>query len=520
MSNNSAIGRVESVTNEICIASGLEGVALNNIVEFSSGGQGVVLGFSELHAQIVILGDYHKIKKGDLVRIVNRSLELTVSEKLLGRVIDPLGKPLDGLGEITEGDKRYIESEAKPVNHRSFITKSLNTGYLIIDSQIPIGLGQRELIVGEKKVGKIDAAIEIIGNQTKINSGIISIYVAIDSETSATKRRIRRLKESGALKNSIVVVARTSESASLNYFAPMAGVTIAEWFASKKQDVLIVFDNLTRHAKVYRQLSLLLNRPAGREAYPGDIFYVHAKLLERCGSFGPAAGGGTITALPLVETLSEEVTDYITTNLMSITDGHILFKQSLQNEGIQPAIDSGFSVSRIGGRAQSPLLREMSDILKQIIIQYHEVERYMVFGGDLRKETLETIDLGKRSYAMFYQGTGEVYAPVQETALIYLIISKTALEWEEDQMQDVKRQFLEFLAQPQYEQLATEAYLAESLERAKPIYEEIVNDYKRSPKSIKPKEKPQQSAAETETVIDLLRGDSGEAYGETRNPQE
>src|SRR5690606_11431453 len=255
-------------------------------------------------------------------------------------------------------------------------------------------------------------------NQAKIKSGVLGIYVAIDADTSSTKRRIQRLRDTGAIDQCVVIVSRSSDPASLNYIAPMVGASIAEAFAAKNRDVVIIFDNLTSHAKVYRQISLLLGRPAGREAYPGDIFYLHARLLERCGAFNAAAGGGSITALPIVETQSDEITDYITTNLMSITDGHILFRQNLANKGIQPAIDSGFSVSRIAGRAQSPVMRGLSDQLKRLMIQYNEVERYMAFGTELQGDAQEYIDLGRRTLSLFNQSYEETYHPYQQIVLI------------------------------------------------------------------------------------------------------
>ncbi|MDB5182154.1 MAG: hypothetical protein JWP13_917, partial [Candidatus Saccharibacteria bacterium] len=467
-----AVGRIESVTNEICIVKGLLDVALNNLVEFSSGGQGIVLGFTTDYAQVIILSEYNKLKKGDLVKVVDDSVKVPVTGRLLGRVINPLGKPLDGLGDVMTDEKRVIESDAKPIYQRAIINRPFRTGYMLIDTQIPIGLGQRELLLGERKVGNDDVAIDIICNQAKNNTGVVCVYVAIDAETAATKRRIERLQETGALKNTVVVVGRTSESASLNYIAPMTGVTIAEWFAAQNRDVLIVFDNLTRHAKVYRQLSLLLNRPASREAYPGDIFYLHSRLLERCGAFNESAGGGSITALPVVETQTEEATDFITTNLMSITDGHLLFKLNLSNRGMQPPIDSGFSVSRIGGRAQDPVLRALSVQLKQIIVEYSELERFLSFGNDMRQDTREKIELGRRAESMFYQTHDQCYSPDQQNILAQFVISKRALKWPNEQMEEIKEHLLHFVTQAPYNQMARKAGLSPDIATGLPYIEE------------------------------------------------
>lgn len=499
------IGRVESVTNEICIVKGLLDVALNNLVEFSSGGQGIVLGFTTDYAQVIILSDYNKLKKGDLVKVIDDAIKVPVTKRLLGRVINPLGRPMDGLGDVLADERRVIESNAKPIYQRAIINKPLKTGYLLIDTQIPIGLGQRELLLGERKVGNDDLAIDVICNQARNNTGVISVYVAIDAETAATKRRIERLHESGALQNTVVIVGRTSESASLNYIAPMVGVTIAEWFAAQNKDVLIVFDNLTRHAKVYRQLSLLLGRPASREAYPGDIFYLHSRLLERCGAFNETAGGGSITALPVVETQSEEATDFITTNLMSITDGHLLFRLNLSNRGIQPPIDSGFSVSRIGGRAQEKVLRELSVKLKQIIIEYSELERFLSFGNDLRPDTRQKIDLGKRAQGMFNQSHDDCFSPQQEILLSQFVVSQRALKWPETQMDEIRTSLLTFVSKSPYDQLLQKAYMAPDLQTALPYLEEILTSYEKAPETPKPIAHKEAITAETETITGLLR---------------
>lgn len=504
-----SIGRVESVTNEICVVRGLTGVALNNLVEFSSGGRGIVLGFNTDHAQVIVLKDYALLKKGDLVKIIDTSVKIAVTERLLGRVIDPLGNPLDGLGDIISDEKRTIEAAAKPIYQRALINKPLHTGYLTIDSQIPIGLGQRELLLGERKAGNDDLAVDVICNQAKNNTGVTCIYVAIDAESAATKRRIERIQNAGALANTVVILGRTSESASINYIAPMVGATLAEWFASKNKDVLLVLDNMTRHAKVYRQLSLLLNRPASREAYPGDIFYLHSRLLERCGAFNEQAGGGTITALPVVETQTEEATDYITTNLMSITDGHVLFKHNLSNRGIQPPIDTGFSVSRIGGRAQDPIMRALSIKFKQIIISYSELERFLSFGSDLREETRDVIELGKRAQSMLYQTHDQCYSSEEEILLIYFVNSKRAVYWQNEQMEEIKVLLLAFAHGPQYQKLLQAAALAANLETAKQYLDEILNSFQNDPNTPKPAERQAVITAETDTITSLLRDNQG-----------
>jgi len=502
-----SVGRVELVRSEICIVKGIQSVGLGNVVRFSSGARGIVLGFDHADAEIALLSSFIQVKKGDLVRVIAERMTVDIGEALIGRVIDPLGVPLDGLGtvEIPQNSSFPIETNARPVYQRAVIAKPLQTGYLTIDSQIPIGLGQRELLLGEKRSGLNDLAIDIICNQARLNTGLVCIYVAIDAETAAAKRRIERLQKQGGLERTVVIMGRTAEAASLNYIAPMVGATIAEWFANQGRDVLIVYDDLTRHAKVYRQMSLLLERPTSREAYPGDIFYLHSRLLERSGAFNETAGGGTITALPIVETQSEESTDYITTNLMSITDGHVLFRQTLANQGNQPPIDSGFSVSRIGGRAQVPLVRTLSEKLKGITIQYEEVARFMSFGSDLGAESLKAYELGLRAKAVFQQGHDEFYSHIEQCVLMFLVVSEKAKQWGESQMNQVKKELLEFMRQAPYNQILNDSILTMPYDHAEVVLRECIEDFQKKAGTIKPTEKRERLVAEIETLNGLLQ---------------
>jgi F-type H+/Na+-transporting ATPase subunit alpha len=504
-------GRVESVKNEICTVSGLAGASLNGVVSISSGGRGLVLGFDKDLVQIILFRDYMLVKKGDLVRITDDLLEISVGDSLLGRVIDPIGQAMDGMGDISpvHSERRSVEAEARPIYQRRLITQGLQTGVLTIDSQIPIGLGQRELFLGERRSGQSDLAIDIICNQTRLNTGLVCVYVAIDLETVVAKRRIERLAEAKAMAQTVVVLGRASESASLNYIAPMTGATVAEYFAQQGKDVLVVFDDLTRHAKVYRHLSLLLGRPASREAYPGDIFYLHSRLLERCGCFNDLAGGGSITSLPIVETQTEDVTDFITTNLMSITDGHVLFRQNLANKGIQPPIDSGFSVSRIGGRAQRPLIREISDELKEIMIRHDEIARFLAFGSDISGETRKVYSLGERAQNLFHQEPGEWYSLTQQAVLMNFILSGQALNWETEQMSEIKKQLMAFMDQPVYQMLFGPAFLDETLENTKAQFDGFYNDFSKSSTTTAPSEKAERVTAEMETIASILHADEG-----------
>jgi len=501
------VGRVELVRGEICIVRGIQGVGLGNVVVFSSGVEGIVLGFNKASAEVAMLSTSIPVKKGDLVRVNASRMTIGVSEALLGRVINPMGVPLDGKGaiEIPQDSRFPIEAAARPVYQREIINRPFQTGYLTIDSQIPLGLGQRELLLGERNSGQTDLAIDIICNQARMNTGLICIYVNIDAEAAAAKRRIERLSQQGALKNTVVVLGRTSEAASLNYIAPMSGAAIAEWFASQGKDVLIVFDDLTHHAKVYRQISLLLERPASREAYPGDIFYLHSRLLERAGSFNASAGGGTITALPVVETQSEDATDYITTNLMSITDGHVLFRQTLANQGEQPPIDSGFSVSRIGGQAQPPLIRALSEKIKGILIRYEEVNKFMSFGTELATESLAVYELGLFTHIVFQQTHDTYYNSTEECALMYLITSERIHHWGEDQIADVVQQFVTYIRREPYKNILNNSLLSMTYDNAAIGLNQCIDDFLKQADTIQPIKVRDRLVAEIETVSSLLQ---------------
>jgi F-type H+-transporting ATPase subunit alpha len=503
------IGRVQQVRGEICIVSDLEHVGLGNVVVFSSGAKGMVLGFKHAEAEIALFSTFVDIKKGDLVRIVAPQLTTRAGMELLGRVINPLGEPIDGKGAITyASSKEYpIEAVARPVYQRKIIDRPLQTGFLAIDSQIPIGLGQRELLLGEKNSGQNDLAIDVLCNQARLNTNLVCIYVAIDSEAAVAKRRIERLEKQGGLDRTVVIMGRTSETASLNYIAPMVGTTIAEYFTTQGKDVLIVFDNLTNHAKVYRQMSLLLERPASREAYPGDIFYLHARLLERAGAFSDDTGGGTITALPVVETQSEDATDYITTNLMSITDGHILFRQTLANRGSQPPIDSGFSVSRIGSRAQTPLVKELSDRLKGVTIRYNEILDFMSFGAELSDEAQSVFDLGIRADVLFQQTHDDFYSNIEECVLMYLVISDVVKRWDEGQVAAVRDALVSFIRKSPYDAILTPSVLLLPYDHASVVLKECIDDFLKHPATPKPLKKRERFVAEIETLSGLLQSD-------------
>lgn len=504
-----SVGRVQQVRGEICIVSDLEKVGLGNVVSFSSGAKGMVLGFHHAEAEVALFNTFMDVKKGDLVRVIAPQLTTKAGLEALGRVINPLGEPVDGKGVINYSSdiEHPIEAVARPVYQRKIIDKPFQTGFLTIDSQIPIGLGQRELLLGEKNSGQNDLAIDIICNQARLNTDLICIYVAIDSEAAVAKRRIERLEKQGGLSRTLVIMGRTSETASLNYIAPMVGTTIAEYFTTQGKDVLLVFDNLTNHAKVYRQMSLLLERPASREAYPGDIFYLHARLLERAGAFSDATGGGTITALPVVETQSEDATDYITTNLMSITDGHILFRQTLANRGTQPPIDSGFSVSRIGSRAQVPLVKTLSDKLKSITIRYNEILEFMSFGAELSEDAQSVFDLGIRADALFQQTHDDFYSNIEESVLMYFVISDAIKKWGEEQIGEVRDSLVKFIRMKPYDTILTNSVLSLPYDHASVVLQECIDDFLKHADTPAPLKKRERFVAELETLSGILQSD-------------
>jgi len=503
------IGRVQQVKGEICIVTDLEAIGLGNVVTFSSGARGMVLGFHHAEAEIALFGSYIDVKKGDLVRVTAPQLSTRAGLEMLGRVISPLGEPIDGKGEIRySSDTLYpIEAIARPVYQRKIIDRPLQTGYIAIDSQIPIGLGQRELLLGEKNSGQSDLAIDIICNQARLNTNLICVYVAIDAVAAASKRRIERLEKQGGLERTVVIMGRTSETASLNYIAPMVGTTIAEYFTTQGKDVLIVYDNLTSHAKVYRQMSLLLERPASREAYPGDVFYLHSRLLERAGAFSDDVGGGTITALPVVGTQSEEATDYITTNLMSITDGHILFRQALANRGAQPPIDSGFSVSRIGSRAQSPLIKVLSEKLKGLLIRYNEIVEFMSFGAELSDEAQAIYDIGLRADDLFHQAHDDYYSNIEESVLMYIVVSEVIKRWGESQIEDMRVALLKFIRSKPYDTILNSTILTMPYDHAAIVLKECLDDFLKHPDTPEPQKKRERLVAELETLSGILQSD-------------
>ncbi len=393
------VGTVEKNTDGVISASGLSKAFMGEIIEFEEGSKGVILNLDEDQASIILFNNGLTVQEGQTVKTTGQSLTIRASEELLGRVVNPLGVSLDGKPEIKKGKEMPLERIAAGVVEREPVNTPLKTGIKSIDAMFPIGRGQRELIIGDRGLGKTAVAVDAIINQRKPEKGlkpVISIYVAIGQKQSNVARVIDILKQENAMDNTIVVVAGASDPATLQYLAPYAGVAIAEYFLEKGQDVLIVYDDLTKHAWAYRQLSLVLRRPAGREAYPGDIFYLHSRLLERAVRLNEKNGGGSITALPIIETQANDISAYIPTNVISITDGQIFLQGDLFNAGIRPAISTGMSVSRVGGAAQTGAMKSVAGKMKLEMSQFRELEAFAQFGSDLDPETTAQLERGKR----------------------------------------------------------------------------------------------------------------------------
>jgi len=419
------VGTVEQVTDDVVVASGLSKAQVGEEVIFSDGTAGQVLNLNEDTISIILLGRSPDIKEGDTVKTTGKILTINASYDLLGRIISPIGKPLDGRPAIKKGQYMPLERIAPGVIDRQPVDTPLKTGIKGIDSLIPIGRGQRELIIGDRGLGKTAVAIDTIINQKQVGKGrkVLCIYVAIGQKQSTVAQIAEKLRETQAMEYSIIVSATASDLASLQYLAPYAGVAIAEYFMEKGEDVLIVYDDLTKQAFAYRQLSLVLRRPAGREAYPGDIFYLHSRLLERAVRLNKANGGGSITALPIIETQADDISAYIPTNVISITDGQIFLKSDLFNSGMRPAIDVGLSVSRVGGAAQTGAMKSVSGRIKLELAQYRELAVFAQFGSELDAATQAQLERGKRLTEILKQ---QQYNPLPEVFEILSIWAVTS----------------------------------------------------------------------------------------------
>ncbi|MCP5556129.1 MAG: alternate F1F0 ATPase, F1 subunit alpha [Verrucomicrobiaceae bacterium] len=415
------VGTITTVSTGIATVAGLPGAGYEELLEFPGGVFGIAFNVDEHEIGVVLLGDYAHLHAGDEVKRTGRVMDVAVGEGLLGRVIDPLGRPLDGKGPVASTESLPIERPAAQIMGRAPVTVPLQTGLKVIDALIPIGRGQRELILGDRQTGKTAIAIDTILNQR--GKDMLCVYCVIGQRASAVAKAVAVLSEKGAMEYTVVVVTEGNDPPGLEYIAPYAATSIAEHFMEAGRDVLIVYDDLTQHARAYRELSLLLRRPPGREAFPGDIFYIHSRLLERATHLSEERGGGSLTALPIIETEAQNISAYIPTNLISITDGQIYLSPELFELGVLPAVDVGKSVSRVGGKAQRNAYRAVAGDLKLAYAQFEELETFARFGARLDEDTRKTIEHGRRIRACLNQPE---YSPVAVPAQIAILLTLTA----------------------------------------------------------------------------------------------
>jgi len=415
------VGTITTVSTGIAKVSGLPGVGFEELLAFPRGVFGIAFNVDEGEVGVVLLGEYWDLHAGEQVERTGRVMDVAVGEALLGRVIDPLGRPLDGHGPVAALKRLPIERAAAPIMDRAPVTVPLQTGLKVVDALIPIGRGQRELILGDRQTGKTAIAIDTILNQR--GKDVLCVYCAIGQRASAVAKTVAVLRDKGAMDYSVVVVTEGNDPPGLAYIAPYAATSIAEHFMEAGRDVLIVYDDLTQHARAYRELSLLLRRPPGREAFPGDIFYIHSRLLERSTHLSKERGGGSLTALPIIETEAQNISAYIPTNLISITDGQVYLSPSLFELGVLPAVDVGKSVSRVGGKAQRAAYRAVAGDLKLAYAQFEELETFARFGARLDEGTRKTIEHGRRIRACLKQPE---FAPVSVPAQIAALVALSA----------------------------------------------------------------------------------------------
>ena len=412
-------GVVTYIGDGIARARGLDNAMSGELLEFENGAYGMAQNLETNDVGIIILGDFVAIREGDIVKRTGKIMEVPVGEALIGRVVNPLGQPVDGLGDIESTGFRPVETPAPGVMQRKSVSEPLQTGLKAIDALVPIGRGQRELVIGDRQTGKTSVAIDAILNQK--GQDMICIYVAIGQKESTVRTQVETLRKHGALDYTIVVTASASQPSPLLYIAPYAGVAMAEEFMYNGKHVLIVYDDLSKQAVAYRELSLLLRRPPGREAYPGDVFYLHSRLLERSAKVSDDLGGGSITALPIIQTQAGDISAYIATNVISITDGQIFLQENLFNSGIRPAIDAGSSVSRVGGSAQIKAMKKVAGTLRLDLASYRELEAFTQFGSDLDAATQAKLNRGRRTIEVLKQPLHKPLPVEKQVVILYAL---------------------------------------------------------------------------------------------------
>jgi len=439
----SETGIVILVGDGIAKVSGLDNCMAGELVELSNGSFGMAQNLEEDTVSVVILGSDSGIKEGDTVERTGKVVSVPVGQKLIGRVVNALGEPIDGKGTIDAEGYRPIESPAPGIIDRQHVSRPLQTGIKAIDSMIPIGRGQRELIIGDRQTGKTTIATDTILNQK--GKDVICIYVAIGQKRSTVAQMVENLTLSGAMDYTIVVSATASELAPMQYIAPYAGCAIGEHFMHRGKDVLIIYDDLSKHAVAYRAISLLIRRPPGREAYPGDVFYLHSRLLERAAQMSPEKGGGSLTALPIIETQAGDVSAYIPTNVISITDGQIFLETELFNAGVMPAVNPGISVSRVGGDAQIKAMKKVAGSLKLLYSQYRELQSFAQFGSDLDADTKSRLALGERIVAVLKQGNNAPVEVAHQVCILYAVTHGYLKDINLEQIPEFELRLYEFM---------------------------------------------------------------------------
>ena len=479
----SEVGEVLDVGDGVARVSGLENVMSSELVELPNDVFGMALNLEEDNVGLVLFGESQKVKEGDIAKRTGKVVQVPVGKEMLGRVVNPLGQPIDGKGEIKNKISKPIEEKALGVLQRQPVTEPLQTGLKSIDSMIPIGRGQRELIIGDRQTGKTAVAIDAIINQKSTHNGenpVYCIYVAIGQKASTVAQVVAKLEESGAMEYTIVVTANASDPAPLQFIAPYSGCTMGEFFRDKGGHALVVYDDLSKHSQAYRQMSLLLRRPPGREAFPGDVFYLHSRLLERASKLSEDLGSGSLTALPVIETQEGDVAAYIPTNVISITDGQIYLESNLFNAGIRPAIDVGISVSRVGGNAQIKAMKKIAGMLRLDLAQYRELEAFAKFGSDLDKATQRQLTRGERMVEILKQGQYEPLSVEKQIAIIWAGNSGHLDEIPIEKIKDFEDGFLSYLETSESLILSDIIDKSEITDEIKNNLEKAVNNFKKT----------------------------------------
>ena len=476
------VGEVIMVGDGVSRVSGLENVMSSELVELPNGVFGMALNLEEDNVGLVLFGASSKVKEGDLAKRTGKVVEVPVGDGILGRVVNPLGHTMDGKGEIKTDQSLPIERKALGVLQRQPVDEPLQTGLKPIDSMIPIGRGQRELIIGDRQTGKTAIAIDTIINQKythETETPVYCIYVAIGQKASTVARVVAELEDAGAMEYTIVVAANASDPAPMQYIAPYAGASMGEFFRDNGKHALIIYDDLSKHAAAYRQMSLLLRRPPGREAFPGDVFYLHSRLLERASKLSDDLGGGSLTALPIIETQEGDVAAYIPTNVISITDGQIYLDTNLFNSGVRPAVDVGLSVSRVGGNAQIKAIKSIVGMLRLDLAQFRELEAFAKFGSDLDKATQQQLTRGYRMVEILKQ---KQYVPMlveNQVAIIYAGANGYLDDIELDQVSEFEKGLLDFMAANFRELLDEIKTVGEMSDKAESKMKKAVEDFKK-----------------------------------------